>query len=54
MGTNHSCMICLTTINNVDNPLLEIHTCGKRDGQFRCLNCLMKKLKKKEKNIKKN
>ena len=48
MGTNHSCMICYTTINNVDNPLLEIHTCGKRDGQFVCLSCLMKRLKKKE------
>ena len=48
MGTNHSCMICKTTDNNVDNPLLEIHTYGKRDGQFICLSCLMKKLKKRE------
>ena len=47
MGTNHSCVICLTA-NNVDNPLLGIHTYGKRDGQFICLSCLMKKLKKRK------
>ena len=48
MGTNHSCVICKTTANNVDNPLLEIHTYGKRDGQFICLSCLMKRLKKRK------
>ena len=48
MGTNHSCMICYITANNVENPLLEIPTCGKRDGQFVCLSCLMKRLKKRE------
>ena len=48
MGTKHSCIICLTTSKNVDNPLLGIHTCGKRDGQFVCLSCLKKRLKKRE------
>ena len=48
MGTIHSCIVCKTTDNNVDNPLLGIYTCGKRDGQFVCLNCLMKKLKERE------
>ena len=48
MGTIHSCIICKTTANNVENPLLGIHTCGKRDGQFVCLRCLMKRLKKRE------
>ena len=47
MGAKLSCIVCHTsTHQDVDNPLLQIHTCGKRDGQYVCLNCIKLRLKR--------
>ena len=38
------CMYC-NDIEEEENPILEIHSLGKRNGQFICFDCLKKKIK---------
>ena len=45
MGAKISCVLCHTSDQNYDNPLLHIHHRGKRDGQHICLNCIKRRLK---------
>lgn len=37
------CCYCSSDEKYYYNPLLEIHTIGKRNGQIICLNCFRKK-----------
>ena len=45
-ATIPKCMFCLVN-ETENNPVLEVHSRGKRNGQMICFKCIKKKLYKK-------
>ena len=45
-ATIPKCMVC-GSFETENNPVLEVHSKGKRNGQMLCFKCIKKKLYKK-------